>query len=517
MALRAILLGVLAASLSYCLVIVFSLMTQSNNCLGPWRPTPSCRTTLSHLTVPSRHEVIVALLCGIAAVEACALNFPASAKTALHVAGRHVQMVESTAITAVLLIVSVILDPALHTVPAVGAVGLLVWATWRVARGIAAAFAELDIGHDRDLREVPPSNPVAGRILIGVPLAFAAAAIAARFASAQDMPHVSSKAAEVSAAVYVLAVITLLVHLHYVSFRHEWREKHAVVFEGLRVRWVKSWAVLLAGFMLVAVISPGAVTQATNATGSLSSQIWMTVVGLASHAGTSNPTSVHCESQPQYCKRRVVRPDDTIGVGRQKPGRQPGRRQHTIAHPSDWLAGVTRLAVWLTPIPVLVVLFWSSHRRRAAGNRGIVAMLHALWRRVCRRSWSILATLQDRLPVALADPNRSFGAARVRRLAGGGDLSAREQVLRYYLNIVSYAGQREILRGRAQTPEEFEYSVAERLLTGIDAWKALTDDFVEARYSSHPMQNEQVMRVRRNWRISRGAIRETTKARSSNS
>ena len=88
----------------------------------------------------------------------------------------------------------------------------------------------------------------------------------------------------------------------------------------------------------------------------------------------------------------------------------------------------------------------------------------------------------------------------------------REQIIAYYLNTVGYAQRHGISRRAAQTPEEFERTLRLRLETGHDAWTTLTADFIEARYSVHPLSDEQPERARSAWRATRVAIRDATRA-----
>jgi hypothetical protein len=138
-------------------------------------------------------------------------------------------------------------------------------------------------------------------------------------------------------------------------------------------------------------------------------------------------------------------------------------------------------------------------------------ILLALWRRLTRAAKTIGERLPRSLPL-LRRPGkqRQRGLLRFFRLSA---LSPRERTLYYYLSILRRAGRAGFPRGPSQTPYEYDDSLQPHLEQAQQEMDLLTGDFVEARYSHHPIDQEREGQVRTRWKRVRAAVRALRIAR----
>jgi hypothetical protein len=88
-----------------------------------------------------------------------------------------------------------------------------------------------------------------------------------------------------------------------------------------------------------------------------------------------------------------------------------------------------------------------------------------------------------------------------------GALSPRERTLYYYLSILRRAGEQGFQRKDSQTPYEYDNALEPYLPQAQQEMGLLTDDFVEARYSPHPIDQKREEQSRSRWKEVRAAVR----------
>jgi hypothetical protein len=102
-----------------------------------------------------------------------------------------------------------------------------------------------------------------------------------------------------------------------------------------------------------------------------------------------------------------------------------------------------------------------------------------------------------------ASPRSSKEPFRFFRL---GALSPRERILYYYLSILRRAERQGFPRQRAQTPYEYDATLAPHLPQAQQEMTLLTEAFVEARYSQHVIEPGQARRMRVEWQRVKAAL-----------
>lgn len=137
----------------------------------------------------------------------------------------------------------------------------------------------------------------------------------------------------------------------------------------------------------------------------------------------------------------------------------------------------------LQRIPFLAWLadFWRWFRDRLAGAR--------------RAAQSTVARIQARLA-----PRRAAGLdEKGWRFTNPRRLTPRQQVLFYFLATIQKGEQAGVLRGQAQTPHEYARLLEDRFPESEMDLTPLTESFVEARYSRHPIAEDRGIQARHWW------------------
>jgi hypothetical protein len=178
-----------------------------------------------------------------------------------------------------------------------------------------------------------------------------------------------------------------------------------------------------------------------------------------------------------------------------------------------WLEALRPFVIWTLVILMVVYVVISYLRERPeimATLRRLAPFrfLGRLWAAFRHRVSGLIAAAEKYSPLdwlreRLARPGpRRMGFFRL------GGAAPREQVLYYYLSLVRRAGELGVRRRPAQTPSEYEPVLASELPDVENELAALTDAFVEARYSPRPVDPEAPSRARALWSRLRAAMRE---------
>ncbi|NIO71066.1 MAG: DUF4129 domain-containing protein, partial [Anaerolineae bacterium] len=129
--------------------------------------------------------------------------------------------------------------------------------------------------------------------------------------------------------------------------------------------------------------------------------------------------------------------------------------------------------------------------------------LMAFWRRLVGLAEAASERIPRRLLLQRAPRGLSEAPFRFFRL---GALSPRERILYYYLSILRRAERQGFPRQRAQTPYEYDATLAPHLPQAQREMAQLTEAFVKARYSQHVIEPGQARRVRVDWQRVKAAL-----------
>ena len=174
-----------------------------------------------------------------------------------------------------------------------------------------------------------------------------------------------------------------------------------------------------------------------------------------------------------------------------------------------WLELVRTAVFWAATLAMVLYVVRSYLRDHpevleALRSLRLMAVMRALISSLRRRLGGVVQAVRE-LPARRTRPGRQ-PASRFRFFRLGAQ-SPRERVLYYYLSTLRRASRIGVPRRQSQTPREYDLVLGPRLADSEVALEALTEAFVEARYSPHEVERDQERQVRRHWRQVKVALR----------
>lgn len=468
---------------------------------------PECRVALGHIVAPTSLDVFLALLC----VAAAAAGYAGLGITSerWRETMRRRKFVEPLVVVAALCLVTASLAPAERGIGPLLLVAPLYWAAWAVARVVGRGLVGLDSYRPGNEPGVEPRSRVAVPVLLGSILTFVGAGGVIHYASNPEYLGVSASLVNACAAVYLAAALVLLTHTSYAQLHLEWRGRHRLVMPRMDDSWIlygllSAGVLALTGLVLSRALgheAQPAVTLVVDLAGSGIARL----TPLGSFAGQGNsrvglPTGHNPFLHGEPPTHLSMKPSHLV--------------HHVLPH-ANLGAQIIHAIILLSPIVVLLVAI--AHRRLwAVVRRGTAALftsvvvrgVRRLVRRFTRRLRLVLEPLVERVAATILDPNGLGPRKGAGWLVRTGDRSSRERVRRAYLNAVQYAHSHEIIRRPFYTPEEFRAVLLRRLGDGHDSVTLLTDAFIEARYSNHPIGPDQARVAHGAFRAIRQAVRQ---------
>jgi hypothetical protein len=324
-----------------------------------------------------------------------------------------------------------------------------------------------------------------------------------------DLSRPSIPGLVLNVLIYFLLGLVLLGQVQYTTMHRRWHAREVNIAEKLTARWVRYSLIFISLAALVAFLIPTGYTMGFLETAGnlfailaailrfifnvivflLSLPLWLMLLLFKSDA----PPPRLPESSTE-----IEEPQVSPSMGGAPP----------------WFEILRSLVFWLVALGVIFYVVRSYLRdhpqiREALSSlwlfRAIGNFLAALWRRLT----GLAGVIGERIPRRLSLRRRrgkptQEGASRFFRL---GALSPRERTLYYYLSVLRRAGQQGFRRKDSQTPYEYDASLEPHLPQAQQEMGLLTDDFVEARYSPHPVSRKKEKEVRARWKEVRAAVR----------
>jgi hypothetical protein len=168
-----------------------------------------------------------------------------------------------------------------------------------------------------------------------------------------------------------------------------------------------------------------------------------------------------------------------------------------------WLEMARMLLFWILLLGVVAYVIWRYVRDhpeiwRALASLAPLRALRALrgwWRLLRRRLGTWRQTVNRRLR-GEAPEEGTLAASGLRGFGWFGLRTPRERIWYHYLGVLRRARRRGLPRRAPETPREYGAVLKPRLPEVQAEVESLTEAFVEARYSLHPIQAEQVGQAR---------------------
>lgn len=172
----------------------------------------------------------------------------------------------------------------------------------------------------------------------------------------------------------------------------------------------------------------------------------------------------------------------------------------------SWLEIIQSIAFWVVVIVIiwyLVKTYLQDHPellqwfRKFKSFRFLLHWLTQLWHWVKGTIKSGIALLPKKQP--LTQVKEKSPTTKKWRWPSLGNMSAREQILYYYLNTLKQSEKLGTVRPKSDTPTEFEPKLR-KIAPNVDAEiNLLTQAFVRARYSKESFDSEQAKLVKTIW------------------
>lgn len=399
--------------------------------------------------------------------------------------------------------------------PKGAALFLLVFFLWLVATATARDLDQVGEVPTHALGYVPPPRRLAVRFFMGGALLFVMAGLTqTRIADALKLPEPSTSGPVLNVLLYFLLGMLMLGQVRYSALRRRWREREMAIAAGLGNRWTRYILAFVGLVVLLALLLPTSYTMSLLDLGREARDAAMTVltqlVSLIGRPLAQLLSLLGITPHPNHpIQSRLPIPPSLRHLPRPQPHHSSGHGLH-----GGWGALVQSLLFWSAVLITAVYLIRSYVQRHPRGQRiagklsavlGVLGRIWAVIRRGLRRYARKVAEHVPLGPILL--PHRPPGPRTLLRFVRPDGLSAREQVLYYYLSIVRQADRRGFPRRPSQTPHEFNAALAPSLHDVGGDMTLLTDTFVEARYSHHDVEEGKAGRARTSWQRVRDALR----------
>jgi hypothetical protein len=379
------------------------------------------------------------------------------------------------------------------------------WASIRTARDLERISEPPEVSR----YYTPPRESLANRFFIGG-VAILALSGLSRIGIAYlwnlERPPVPGLVLNV--LIYFLLGLVMLGQVQLATLHKQWQARSAKIDSGLDSRWLRYGLVFIGLAALVAFLLPTGYTMGLlgavgNVLDLVVGVLWFVVKALIFIVALLLWLLLYLLS---------------LLTGRTPPTRpslSPPEQVTTAPSgtPLSWFEVLRSLVFWavaLGMITYVVRTYLRDHPEilqslaRFSPLRALFHFLAALWRGLSELVETVGERIPRRLPSRLARGGFAESTFRFFRLGG---LAFRERILYYYLSILKRAGQQGYPRYHAQTPREYDAALEPHLPQAQEEMALLTEAFLEARYSQHPIDHEYARRVQDDWERVKAALR----------
>ena len=205
-------------------------------------------------------------------------------------------------------------------------------------------------------------------------------------------------------------------------------------------------------------------------------------------------------------------------AGMQAPPPPPISSDPTVGAGPAWWALVRSLLFWGILGAIVLYSVFGFARDRWGVLEGFslsrwLGMFLDLWRGLRGGARDVLGAWGRSLRAGMARLRDRGAAATTWWHPHMGRLTPRERIRYYYVSTLHRATRQGLGRREADTPDEYRERLRQALPEAHAEIEALTQAFVEARYSAHDMPDEQAKGIARVWRALRRAFHQKRRGR----
>jgi len=383
---------------------------------------------------------------------------------------------------------------------------VLAFFSWLVSTQTANDLERIAAPPGRYRYYVPPTESLSARFFWGGAVLLIAAGITRiGIAALLDLSHPPVPGLVLNVLVYFLLGLVVLGQVHFTRLHRQWQAQEIKVAAELPGRWARYSLAFIGLAAILAFLLPTGYTVSLLDAAATIIYILTYIVMLISMVLFFIFSLLLMPCATLFGRERSIPSQLTI-----PPPQLP--QQPSGGGAPGWFELLRSLLFWAAALGMVfyVVRSYLRDRPEMLGAlttlgpiRALRDFLLALWRRLIGLAEAAGERIPRRLSLLRARRGLSEAPFRFFRL---GARSPRERVLYYYLSILRRADQQGFPRQRAQTPYEYEGTLAPHLLQAQQEMTLLTQAFVEARYSRHTFEREQARRVRLDWQRVKAAL-----------
>jgi hypothetical protein len=399
----------------------------------------------------------------------------------------------------------------------------LTFVCWSVATQTALDLKRIGDPPTRHGYFVSPFERLIGRFFAGGAVLLIAIGLArlGDVSELLDLRRRSEGGLTLNVLLYFFLGLVMLGQMRYIELRRRWQTQEMHVADVVARRWVR-YSLSLIGlaaflaFLLPTGFTLGLLNWMANSLGTVISVLTFIVSLIFIILMLPIGWLMWLISTLLFGAAEQPRPEPQL------PTFELPQRPEESARVS-WLEIVWPLIFWAIVVGVAFLVVRTYLRDRPE-LREALATSRSL--QVLRRGWVAFwqwlrgctarlgKSVGERLPRRLSRRSSPGGPKRLPfRFFRLGTLSPRERVFYYYLSVLRRAGQHGYPRQGHQTPHEYYAAMEPKLPQAQEDMGALTQAFVEARYSHHEVVSDQEQQVRANWERVKAALRALKRQR----
>ena len=346
-------------------------------------------------------------------------------------------------------------------------------------------------------------NRISSRVFaIGTLVVIMAAFSRTDFSAVVKMPggdRISSLTPVINVLVYFLLALVLLSQTQFSLLRARWLWQKLTISPQIGQNWIKSALLFFAALTVVVFLLPTHYSIGLLDTLRYAIQVLLQILsGLV--ALLLLPFTICMSLFSAFSSPVETKPPPQ--------GFPPPPIINTVGNqPIAWLEFLRSLAFWLI---FTGVIFWAIRYYLSQNTRLWNAIIHfpligwmsRLWSSVSR--WLKGANRQVTTLIKsglqrLQDRRDASPAGLIRRAPDFKRMNPRQKVIYLYLNMLHTAQERGFSRPPAQTPLQYEKRLNQAIPEVQDEVHTLTDTFMEARFSEHPINPPEAEKANNLW------------------
>lgn len=386
----------------------------------------------------------------------------------------------------------------------------LVFAAWLASTTTAGDLARLGEPPERSREYVPPANALAARFFVGGAVLLVATGLTRiGFSQLLNLARPPVTGLILTVLVYFLLGAVMLGQIRYTALQERWREQGVPVAGGLAARWVRYSLAFFGLAALIAFVLPTGYTVGLLDLVRLAVSVVVTVLWFIGVLLLL----------PLLWLLSLLIPGMTVSTPSLGNVTPPVPPPNNPAGSSSFAALPKTLLFWAVVIALLVYVVRGYLRDHPEVAQALARfqpfrLLGRLWAALWRGLRGQAAALRSGVAQGLARLRpRQAAPGQPFRLVRPGALAPREQVLYYYLSIVRRASRHGFRRQPGQTPAEYRATLTPGVPQASDDFAKLTDAFVAARYSPHPIAPDDADRARTAWQRVKAALQARRRER----